>query len=111
MPSIYSFSLDNYKHVELIRLMETTKNRSALIRHALHLVNNQYANREYRKKLEKLVRTYCDMGGFVQPNLQRIYEQCRDNNNVRDFGYSTIEDLQDLLRAHQEDHNSSQEQE
>ena len=109
MTSIYSFSLDNYKHVDMIKMMETTKNRSALIRHALHLVNDQYADREYRKKLEKLVRTYCDAAGMVQPNLQRIYEQCRTNNNVKNI--STIEDLQELLRAHQEVHNSFREKE
>lgn len=109
MPSIYSFSLDNYKHVEMIKMMETTRNRSALIRHALHLVNNQYADREYRKKLEKLVRTYCDAAGMVQPNLQRVYEQCKSNNNVKNI--STIEDLQELLHAHLVDRNSSQEQE
>ena len=109
MPSIYSFSLDNYKHRHFIDMLETTKNRSALIRHALQQVAFQWADREYVKKLEKLVRTYCDAAEMVQPNLTKVRQQCYENNKVKNT--SRLEDLQELLHAHQEDHNSLQEQE
>ena len=109
MPTIYSFSLDTTKHKHFIEMLETTKNRSALLRHALQLVHYQWSDREYVRKLERLVRTYCDAAGYVQPNLTKIRNQCIENNETKE--YSRVIDLLELLHAHQEDHNSLQEQE
>jgi len=66
----------------MIVMMESTKNRSALIRDALHTLQLRNAQREYRRKLEKLVITYAKLAEAPQPKLQSIWEMCLNNNRV-----------------------------
>ena len=79
MPATYSFSLNIIKDAEFVTMMESSKNKSALIRHALHQVVILEPEREYKRKLEKLVRTYANLANAPQPNLKAIWEQCYNN--------------------------------
>lgn len=79
MPVIYSFSLDVIKHREFIEMIESTKNKSSLIRHALQQVKIMEPEREYKRKLEKLVKTYASLANAPEPNLGSIWEQCYMN--------------------------------
>lgn len=84
MPATYSFSLNLIKDAEFVQMMESSKNKSALIRHALQQVKIMQPEREYVRKLEKLVRTYASLANAPEPNLKSIWEQCYINQSIDD---------------------------
>lgn len=104
MPAIYSFSLDVVKHREFITMLESSKNKSDLIRHALHQVTIMVPEREYVTKLEKLVRSYATLAEAPEPNLKAIWERCY-------YNHSTKQEQQDSEHVPLKSRNSSQEQE
>jgi hypothetical protein len=113
---IYSFSLDPIKHKHFIHMLEMSKNKSALIRHALHQVNLMQANRMYKQKIEKLCNRAWSELGWVLPSYTKIYNHCMLKyeykvNHHLDDKEIILEDLQETIRALQEVHNSFQEQE
>tara|TARA_R100001163_G_C5007128_1_gene154278 strand:+ start:443 stop:796 length:354 start_codon:yes stop_codon:yes gene_type:complete len=113
---IYSFSLDPIKHKHFIHMLEMSKNKSALIRHALHQVNLMSANRDYKIKIEKLcTKAYEDLG-WVLPSFTKIMNHCMLKYEYKvyhqlDDNKIILEDLQETILALQEVHNSYLEQE
>jgi len=84
MPVIYSFSIDYSKDLDLIKMIEQSNNKSALIRRGLRKVALEKAVKEYIRKLEKLVRTGFDAADLPPPNLHAIWKQCLLNNSTQE---------------------------
>lgn len=76
MPATYSFSLNFRKDRDIIDLLEDTKNKSKLIRKALHSINRLEVYELYAERLEKLVRTLANELEFETPPFSRILARC-----------------------------------
>ena len=80
MPALYSFSMDYQKHLELIQMVESTKNKSDLIRSALTEYSRRHAHREYEMKLERIIRTMAKELEWKVPDFLDIKKLCYLNN-------------------------------
>tara|TARA_Y100001938_G_C7937180_1_gene352403 strand:+ start:473 stop:781 length:309 start_codon:yes stop_codon:yes gene_type:complete len=96
MPATYSFSLNLSKDRDIIDLMENAKNKSALIRKALHSIHRVSVYELYIERLEKLVRTLSQECDFETPPFSRLLARCYE-----------IKEEERLLKepSHQESHN------
>jgi len=102
MPATYSFSLNLKKDRDIIELMESAKNKSSLIRRALHSIHRVSVYELYIERLEKLVRTLSQECEFETPPFSRLLARCYE-----------IKEEERLLKepSPPEFHNSFQEQE
>ncbi len=102
MPATYSFSLNLRKDRDIIELMEGARNKSFLIRKALHSINRLEVYELYASKLERLIRAYTKELEWECPNFRQTLDHCYD---VKEEGQPKIE------LVPQEVHNSFQEPE
>jgi len=112
MPNtIYSFSLDDDKHQHFKQMMRQTRNKSAMIRHALHQVELLPANRRYRKFIEKKLRQYEQWLELPPLNLSMVWESSMKQEIDTDRLEAIEEELLESLSFLQEVRKTSQEQE
>jgi len=102
MPATYSFSLNLRKDRDIIDLMESARNKSFLIRKALHSINRVEVLELYIERLEKLVTTSFNELEWSKPSFTQMINRCYEVKEER---------LLDLKHVPQEVHNSFQEQE
>lgn len=76
---IYTFSLDNRKHSDLIDLCDNSKNKSKLVRRALKDIKTLEAYIEYSGKLERLIKVLREDNTIILPSFREIYSQCLTN--------------------------------
>jgi hypothetical protein len=80
---IYSFSLDNRMHTDLIDLCDRSKNKSKLVRKALNDMKTLEAYIEYSTKLERLIKALREDNTIILPSFREIYIQCVENVNQK----------------------------
>jgi len=109
--TIYSFSLDDDKHQHFKRMMRQTRNKSAMIRHALHQVELLPANRRYRKFIESKLRQYEEWLDLPPINLTMVWQSSMNQEIDSDRLKAIEEELLESLSFLQEVRKTSQEQE
>lgn len=110
MPAIYSFSLDHKYDRDIINRLEGMKNRSSWIR---QMLRRELDYERLQVLVEILHKAYAEQVHFASMIDQTEY-RIRSLHEFRDRAtrtWSTRIDQQEIPPVHQEDRNSSQEQE
>ncbi len=108
---IYSFSLDPFKHKHFIEMIETSKNKSALIRHSLHQIELMPSRRAYNNWLENKVRQYEEWLELPLTNLTNVKNTFTKKTINDDRIEVILEEIQETTLVLQANHNSLLEQE
>ncbi len=109
--TIYSFSLDDDKHQHFKQMMRQTKNKSALIRHALHQIELMPSRRAYNNWLENKIRQYEQWLELPLTNLTNVKNTFSKKTIDDDRIEVILEEIQEIGHVLQANHNSLQEQE
>jgi len=77
---VYSFSLDNRMHSDLIDLCDNTKNKSKLVREGLNSINRLESYKDYCEKLERLIRALQQDNTIIIPSFSKMLAHSFEKN-------------------------------
>tara|TARA_Y100000401_G_C8133423_1_gene131275 strand:- start:5 stop:262 length:258 start_codon:yes stop_codon:yes gene_type:complete len=69
---IYTFSLDNRKHSDMIDLLDNSKNKSKLVREGLNAIDRLESYKDYAEKLEKYIRVLREDNTIIIPSFSSL---------------------------------------